>query len=631
VEFRILGPLEVLEDCHPLALGRLKERIVLGVLLLHANEFVARERLIDELWGVAPPPTARQAVNVYISKLRKTLARDGSDPIATSEGGYRLEVDPDLLDVERMRRLVVDARQRMAAGESAAALLVLRQALELWRGPTLAGLNLESLGRDEVAQLDDVRVGVLMDRIDCDLALGHHEDALGELKVLVREHPLRERLRAQQMLALYRADRQAEALDAYQKARHALIDELGLEPSESLQRLQHAILQHDPALELPAGISAVNGAGAADAVAVPDAPLRSRRRRPPLRRRYVIPAGIAAVAAVVVLVAVLSTSGHAPKPPSSPVSYVGPDSFARIDPATSKVAWDVAAGNEPGPMAVAGNTLWLVQRGSETIEGFDLRRQRLKPPTPVPAAPYAVAADADGRAWVSDRKPVVTWVIRGASGLGTAAVPAATKDIDVPLPGAGAEAFGGGYVWVIPGPRSRSGGNDVALIDVREQKVTSSISLGRQPTAIAYGYGAAWIGTYDSRRSTAWLSIVTPGSRPQSLALESRDGAGPFAVAVGAESIWVLTSAGTLIRVDPQTRRIVYRIDMSALQPDLLAVGAGSVWTANHNGYSISRIDPAKNKVIRTIPLGSYRSIPCGLAAVHDSVYVAVGGASCDT
>ena len=207
MEFRILGPLEVLENSRPLALGRLKERIVLAVLLLHANEFVSRERLIDELWGTSPPATARKAVNVYISKLRQTLTRNGHDPIATAEGGYRLGVDPDLLDAERLRSLIAQARSCIADGDSDHASQLLQEALALWRGSTLAGIPLESFGRDEVAQLDELRLAALMDRIDCDLALGRHEQVLGELNLLVREHPLRERLRAQQMLALYRARR----------------------------------------------------------------------------------------------------------------------------------------------------------------------------------------------------------------------------------------------------------------------------------------------------------------------------------------------------------------------------------------------------------------------------------------
>jgi DNA-binding SARP family transcriptional activator len=178
VEFRILGPLEVVEDGNPVTLGTLKERLVLGVLLLHANEFVSRERLIDDLWGEAPPPTARKAVNVYISKLRQTLSRDGHDPIATADGGYRLVVQPAGLDADRMRGLVARARERMADGAPEAASHLLQEALAYWRGPTLAGLSLESLGRDEVARLDEVRIAALMDRFDCDLTLGHHEQVL---------------------------------------------------------------------------------------------------------------------------------------------------------------------------------------------------------------------------------------------------------------------------------------------------------------------------------------------------------------------------------------------------------------------------------------------------------------------
>src|SRR5438034_6040146 len=259
MEYRILGPLEVVDEGEPVPLGRLKERLVLAVLLLHANEFVSRERLMDELWGESPPPTAKKAVNVYVSQLRRALARNAVDPIGTEDGGYRISVGADELDVLHLRRLLASARERAAAGELEAAAEPLREALALWRGPTLAGLLLESHGRDEVAQLDELRLTALMDRIDCDLALGRHEEVLGELQVLVGEHPLRERLRAQQILALYRADRQAEALEAYQQARDVLVEELGIEPSPALQRLQQGILRHDPSLETVSGTAAANG------------------------------------------------------------------------------------------------------------------------------------------------------------------------------------------------------------------------------------------------------------------------------------------------------------------------------------------------------------------------------------
>jgi DNA-binding SARP family transcriptional activator/ABC-type sugar transport system substrate-binding protein len=326
MEFRILGPLEVVEAGSPLSLGRLKERTVLAVLLLHANGFVSRERLIDDLWGEAPPPTARKAVNVYVSQLRKTLTCDGNDPIATADGGYRLQVEPERLDASRMQLLVASARELVANGELRSAAAQFEQALLLWRGPTLAGLQLESRGRDEVAALDELRLTVLMDRVDCDLALGRHEQALGELGVLVSEHPLRERLRAQQMLALYRADRQADALQAYAEARHALVDDLGIEPSDALQRLQQAILRHDPALEAPTGTAAINGAALppspAEDATLATPPARSRPRRRAFRRRYLVVAGLAALAAAAALAAVLSTRAAAHR--SYTIAYVTP-------------------------------------------------------------------------------------------------------------------------------------------------------------------------------------------------------------------------------------------------------------------------------------------------------------------
>jgi DNA-binding SARP family transcriptional activator/streptogramin lyase len=632
VEFRILGPLEVVEDGNPVALGTLKERLVLGVLLLHANEFVSRERLIDDLWGEAPPPTAQKAVNVYLSKVRKTLARDGHDPIATASGGYRLQVEPDSVDANRVRVLVENAREHVAQGEPERAADRFREALSLWRGPTLAGLQLESLGRDEVAQLDELRLASLMDRIDCDLALGRHEHVLGELSVLLREHPLRERLRAQQMLALYRADRQADALDAYAAARQTLVDDLGIEPSEALQRLQQAILRHDPALELPGGTSARNGAPWPEPHddATLAAPSRIGPRRRALRRRPAI-AAIATVAAAAAVVAVVATRGSGHALVRSSVQ-IRPNSLAQIDPATGKVVADVSAGLEPGSIAVAPGALWLVNRGGGTIQRFGLRDQRLTQPVGAGGSPYSIAADADGNVWVSERKPTVTWILHSASGSGSSAVPEATKSIRVPLPGAGAESFGDGYLWVIPGPLDFPAGHQgVSRIDVRNRKLASTIPLDGQTTAIAYGHGSAWIGTYDPLHFTAWLAVVRAGSdHPERVKLETGDGWGPLAIAAGAGDVWVLTSAFTLVRIDPETQQIVNRIRMVAEQPELLAVGAGSVWTVNRTG-SLSQVDVRTNTVVRTTPLGSYKTSPCGVTVSHDAVWVAMGDLFCDT
>jgi DNA-binding SARP family transcriptional activator/streptogramin lyase len=625
VEYKVLGPLEVVDGDGPVVLGRAKERLVLAVLLLHANEVVSRDRLIDELWGESPPPTAKKAVNVYVSQLRKTLVRDGADPIQTTPGGYRLSVDADQIDITRVEKFLTRARESASTGELDGASDLFRQALALWRGRTLAGLELECGGRHEIEQLEELRLAALMDRIDCDLALGRHEQLIGELNRLVGEHPLRERLRAQQMLALYRADRQAEALDAYQQARQTLVDDLGIEPSEALQRLQRGILAHDPALEIPTGVGA-RKTSIARPVPEPSSPSGARFK--PRRRYIVLAAAVAALALAGGLTAFTTrANGRHALPPR-----VQANSLVQIDPATGKVVSVLPVGLEPGPIAVTPTALWIVNRGDQDVVRYDLRTHIVHP-FGSGADPYAIAADADGNVWVSGRKPVVTWILRNASGTGTSAVPLVRRIVPVPLPGAGAEAVGAGYLWVVPGLATSSGSDRVSLIDVRSRSVAPSIPLGREATAIVFGYGSAWIGTYDRARSSDWLSVVRPGSNgSESIGLEADDGAGPLDIAVGAGSVWVITSSGTIVRVDPETQQVLSRIRVvAAKEPMFVAVGDGFVWTANMEDFSISQIDPKTRRVVRTIPLGSYTQIPCGIAVTHAAIWVTIGDAYCDS
>jgi DNA-binding SARP family transcriptional activator len=242
MEFRLLGPLEVADRDRSLALGGVKQRSLLAVLLLHANEVVSTDRLIDELWGGEPPATAPKSVQVYVSKLRKEI---GEGRLVTRAPGYVLRLGGSERDLARFEQLVAEARR--AAPEAAARKL--REALALWRGPALADLAYEPFAQAEIARLEELRLAVLEQRIDADLAAGRHAELVGELEALAARHPLRERLRCQLMLALYRSARQAEALDAYRAARRELSEELGLEPSEELKRLERAILRQDPAID----------------------------------------------------------------------------------------------------------------------------------------------------------------------------------------------------------------------------------------------------------------------------------------------------------------------------------------------------------------------------------------------
>ncbi len=254
LEFRILGPLEAYASGRQLRLGGVKQRSVLAILLLHANEVVASGSLIDQLWDDAPPETAPSALQVYVARLRKLLEPGGASAdsvIRTRAPGYLIALEPDQLDLDRFERLVEEGRRavREARAEDAAA--GLRAALALWRGPPLADLASEPFARGQTARLEELRAAALEERIEADLALGRHAELVGELHALVADHPFRERLRAQLMLALYRSGRQAEALGAYQETRRVLVEQLGIEPGLQLRELEAAILRQEPALVLP--------------------------------------------------------------------------------------------------------------------------------------------------------------------------------------------------------------------------------------------------------------------------------------------------------------------------------------------------------------------------------------------
>jgi predicted ATPase/DNA-binding SARP family transcriptional activator len=238
----------VTSNGEPIALGGQKRRALLAVLLLEANKVVSRDHLIDALWGEEPPDTARNTIQVYVSQLRKLLP-DGM--LETAPPGYRLVVDTDAVDLFEFVRLSEEGRTALATGDAARAADTLRNALALWHGAPLADLPWEPFAQAEIVRLEELRLTAQEDRIDADLALGRHGQLVGELEGLVAEHPLRERLRGQLMLALYRSGRQADALAVYQRARRTLVDELGIEPSESLRQLERAILAHDPSLNVP--------------------------------------------------------------------------------------------------------------------------------------------------------------------------------------------------------------------------------------------------------------------------------------------------------------------------------------------------------------------------------------------
>jgi DNA-binding SARP family transcriptional activator/streptogramin lyase len=569
VEYRILGPLEVADGDEPVPLGRLKERLVLAVLLLHANEFVSRERLIDELWGESPPPTARKAVNVYVSQLRKALTRNGRDPITTADGGYRFGIDRDELDVARVRQLLAGARESTAAGAPDAAGELLREALALWRGPTLGGLLLESHGRDEVAQLDELRLTALMDRIDCDLALGRHEEVLGELQLLVGEHPLRERLRGQLMLALYRADRQAEALEAYQRARQTLVDDLGIEPSPALQRLQQGILRHDPALETANGTAAAKG----PAVTRPF-PLQrpERARRVSTRARVLLVAlTIAAVAAAASIA--LTTSGSGGNSPTV-MRALPADSIGAVDSSTGAIVSSVSVPGRPARLAAAAGRLWTSRDSDSALVAVDTRRSAISQIVDPRTAPVDVEVGPSG-VWAlgDDGQLVKVDPVAGEVSSKIGVAPAGTD-------GGSASAFG-------------------------------------QPTPMAVGARSIWIADLDN----GVIRVDPATGREIRIRAGRVDG-----VALGDGAVWAASGpSAAVLRIDPRTDRVTARIslvgkpDVLSPYPYAIAVGGGFVWVVNGNTGTVTKIDPTLRGVVTTIPVG--RNV-LGLAAGDGAAWV---------
>jgi predicted ATPase/DNA-binding SARP family transcriptional activator len=263
MDFVILGPLQALDEGRDVTPAGSKRRALLALLLLHANETVSTERLVDELWAERPPATAARTLQAHISRLRKALKAGAADPdgeIVTRESGYALTLDPERLDAYQFERLVDEGRNELASGRADRAVSGYEAALSLWRGTPLADFASEQFAQGEIARLEDLRMAAIEGLGDAKLALGRHAELVGQLESLIGENPYRERLRAQLMLALYRCERQADALQAYQNARRTLVEDLGIEPGERLRDLEHAILSQDPALAVAVAETAESAA-----------------------------------------------------------------------------------------------------------------------------------------------------------------------------------------------------------------------------------------------------------------------------------------------------------------------------------------------------------------------------------
>ena len=334
-------------------IGAGKQRALLAILLLHANEVLATERLIDELWGESPPESARKAVQVYVTRLRKTL---GSERIRTHEPGYVLELSSDELDLIEFERRLEEGRRLREEGEDERAAGLLREALALWNGPPLADFTYEPFAQTEIPRLEELRLAALEERIDADLALGHGGDLVAELETLVAQHPYRERLRGQLMLALYRDGRQAEALTVYQETRKLLVDELGIEPSPSLQRLEGAILRQEPALE-----TVLEEPGA----------VGDFRARPTSRSRAAAVWLLAAAGAVLALGAVAAAVLLTRPSERDFLPALDENTVGVIDAEAAGIETQISLPGRPSALDAGGGFVWVVSEREGTVSRID--------------------------------------------------------------------------------------------------------------------------------------------------------------------------------------------------------------------------------------------------------------------
>jgi YVTN family beta-propeller protein len=665
VEFRILGRLEVLEDGRPVALAGAKQRELLAMLLLSAGEVVSRDRLIEGLWGTAPPETATTALQVHVSQLRKLVGRD---VIMTRAPGYMIDVEEGELDLERFERLVEAARGE----EPAAAAARLREALALWRGPALADIDATEFAEAERARLEERRLEVIEQRIEADLELGRQAELVPELERLVREHPLRERLRGQLMLALYRCGRQADALQAYRAGRRLLDEELGLQPGEELRHLERAILEQDPSLASSAAsaygpVSAVptgtvtflftdiEGAtrlvhelgddygavleqhhllvraafekhGGQEIDTQGDAFFFAYRRARDCVR--------AAVEAQQALEAARWPHGasvrvrigiHTGEPGFTESGYHGLDVVR---------AARISGTAHGGQILVSSATRDLVGTAVTDVSFRDLGEHRLKDieepqrmfqvlaPGLADGFPPLATADAARVMAISGREQELAAAAEAALGAeerrsrlfrrsrlatvaGALVLAGAAAGLAVALTGGGS-----GAVTVVP--------NSVAVLDPASGRLAADVPVGKRPVAVATGAGAVWVANADDQT----ISRIDPQTRKVVSTIGV--GADVSDLAVGFGAVWVADgNDGTVHRIDPELNAIQDVLQLgksSGLAPNpvfAITTGAGSVWVTR--GNRVVRIDPHTDTVIASFPVPP----PVALAIGDGAVWVA--------
>ena len=576
MNYLILGPLEVRDGETGVTLRGGQQRKLLAILLLHGGEAVSSDRLIHELWDGKPPDTAAKALQGYVSSLRKQL---GQEAVETVGSGYRLKTAAGDLDASRFEEILGEARSL----DRAPAAAKLREALALWRGPALADFAYDEFAQHEIERLEQLRLAGIERRIDLELALGRHEDLVPELEALVRTHPLRERLRGHLMVALYRSGRQAEALDVYRTGRRLLDQELGLEPDDALQRLEKAILNHDPSLDAP-DVPEGERRSLADSAAE-ESHTATWHRRSSVRREVQVP----------------------------------PDSVAVIDPEQARVVGHVLVGRRPVAVAGGHGSVWVANADDGTVSRVDPDRREVIRTIGIgaPAIGLSVGPDA-------------VWVANGSDGTVSRIDPrtdAVVATID--LRGSSEIAWNPTYavdaeseaVWIAAGPRH------VVRIDPRTNELVASIDVGDVPVSVAFGEDALWVATMAERalrverRTNAVTTAVPIGY--------------PVALTTGDTAVWVSDSRGRVWRINSETGAVTQTIPVLEGVEGIagrvagglmgLRATAAAVWAAVSTDGTVVRIHPETGEVVGRVAVGHS---PTDVAPWEGAVWVSTQGES---
>jgi DNA-binding SARP family transcriptional activator len=569
MEFRLLGPLEVADGRGEVAVGGGRRRALLAILLVHRNEVVPADRLIDELWDGSPPASANKALQVHVSQLRKDLGSNGTS-LRTRAGGYVLEVEPASIDVARFEQHVRDGERARADGRDGDAAHRLREGLQLWRGPPLVDFAYAGFAQDEIARLDELRLAALEERIDADLALARHRALVPEVDALVQANPLRDRLRGQLMLALYRCGRQADALEAYREGRLRSIEELGLEPGGELRELQTRMLAEDPALAAPPML-----------------------RRHPVARRAPIAIVVAGVVFLALALALVARDGREGETRIAAALDIAANSAVGLDPRSGRAGFAVPLPGRPTDLVADGERLLAVSIDSSALTIVDGRSRRLDRTVPLSLRPAAVAAAGDA-VWIADaRRGVAVRMDKGYERVAARATwPREPVREVVGRTGIESTAIAvtGETAWITDG--------SARLVRAEADGSTTRTGGGHPLDGIAAGAGALWA---ISRRD-ATVVRIDPGTGKvtDELRLVGRPDAetpAPIAVAVTGRAVWVLNAnTATVTRIEAASLSVAATIPIALeSSPRDIEAGAGAVWVSSFDG-TVTRIPPGRGE-----------------------------------